>query len=501
MTARTNTDVQTGPGGTLAKTRPLQPFARTIAHGVRSGDLDPRAICRAAVEACEAAQARLNALTIIDGDKAMAEAGMLAARLAAGEDLPLAGVPIVVKDNIFVEGWRITQGSRFYRDHVAEQDALAVGRVRRAGAVIVGIAHCPEFACKGHTRSPLYGLTVHPMDPRLTPGGSSGGCAAIVAAGAVPLSIGTDAGGSSRRPPSHCGLVGFKPSQGAIPHPVGFPEASWGISVMAPIARDVADAALLFDAMAGPDPLDPESLRPGIQRYEDAGALRLAYHPNLGLDVPVDADVAEAFARAIEALARAGFGLQQAAPAWPDATLRAGLPAIQFAGLAALYGHHFREQPGDMDPDVAAQIEKGLALTGAEVTLALETSQRVRRVLAGFFRAFDLLLSPTTACVAWPHEHLGPPVIGGEAVDPRGHAVFTPLFNHGQTPAISIPCGRGRDGLPVGLQIAGAVGEDQRVLAFAALAERVLAEAGLWQGLAPALGAGVAVESGAIAHG
>ena len=457
--------------------------ARDIAAGVKAGLIEPVAVTRQALARCHAEQTRLNALTVIDDEKALAEAGGIAARLAAGERLPLAGVPLVVKDNIWVGGWRITQGSRAFADHIAPRDALAVERARRAGAVIVGIGHCPEFACKGLTRSPLYGTTHHPADIRLTPGGSSGGNCAIVAAGAVPLSLGTDGGGSSRRPPAHCGLVGFKPSHGAVPHPFGFPEPFWWITCISPIARDVADASLLMAVISGPDGRDSESLRMLRRRDEPLAGLRLAFHPTLGLDAPVDADVAEGVSRAIAALETAGLRLTPAAPDWPSPALRASLSAIQFAGLAALHGERYRADPQAMDPDVAVQIEAGFRLSGTEVALGMEASQMIRRCLGAFFEEHDLLLSPTTPCVAWPHGELGPAWIGGKPVDARGHAAFTPLFNHGQNPAISIPCGRGRDDLPIGLQIAGAVGEDQRVLAFAAEAERILAEAGLWTGL------------------
>lgn len=460
------------------------PFARDIASGIRLGTVDPVKVTRDALAQCHASQSRLNALTIIDDLKALAEAETIPARLAAGEELPLAGVPIIVKDNIWVGGWRITQGSRFFADHIAPHDALAVERARKAGAVVLGIGHCPEFACKGLTRSPLHGTTHHPMDTNLTTGGSSGGNSAIVAAGVVPLSIGTDAGGSSRRPPAHCGIVGFKPTHGAIPHPFGFPEPFWWITCISPIARNVADAALLFSVLAGPDARDPESLRLMVMgESERPDGLRIAVHPTLGLDVSVDDDVSEGFAKAIGALRSAGLPMTEIAPAWPSANERAALPAIQFSGLAAMYGALYRADPDTMDPDVAVQIEQGFRLSATEVARGMETSQQIRRCLGAFFSDHDLMLSPTTPCVAWPHTELGPSVIGGKPVDPRGHAVFTPLYNHGQNPAISIPCGRGRAGLPIGLQIAGGVGEDQRVLRFAHIAERILADAGLWTGL------------------
>ncbi len=453
--------------------------ARDIAERVNAGSLDAVAVTRDALARCKEAQARYNALTVIHDAKALAAAEALSRH--KGEALPLAGVPLVVKDNIWVGGWRITQGSRYFADFVAPRDATAVARLREAGAVILAIGTCSEFAAKGNTTTPLHGDTLNPLDPRLTAGGSSGGCSAIVAAGAVPIALGTDGGGSSRRPPSHCGLVGFKPSYGAVPHPHGFAEPFWGLSALSPITRDVADAALMFEVIAGPDPLDPDSRHLAPRRDEPVAGLRIAQHPTLGLDVPVDADVAAAYEAAVDALMTAGLMIADAAPDWPSAEERASLSASQFAGLASMHGEAWRRNPDWMDPALAAQVEAGFALPATRLAEALETSQRIRRAAAAFFTEHDLMLSPTTACVAWPVGQLGPPMIGGKPVDPRGHAVFTPLWNHGQNPAISIPCGRGRDGLPVGLQIAGAVGEDRRVLAFARLAEQILADAGLWE--------------------
>lgn len=187
-------------------------FAREIAAAVRAGTQDPVSLARETAAACLASQSRLNAFTVVDAGRAEREAATLAGRIAAGEDLPLAGVPLVVKDNIWAGGWTITQGSRLFAGHVAPRDALAVARARQAGAVVVAIGTCSEFASKGMTRTPAYGVTRHPLDETLTPGGSSGGNAAALGAGLVPLALGTDGGGSSRRPPAHCGIVGYKPT-------------------------------------------------------------------------------------------------------------------------------------------------------------------------------------------------------------------------------------------------------------------------------------------------
>lgn len=448
--------------------------AATIAEAVRTGRTSARATVAACLERIAAGNPALNAMVAVHTDRALAEADAVDRRLAAGETLPLAGVPVAVKDTIWVAGCRVTQGSALFADFVAPADAIAVERLRAAGAVVVGMANSSEFACKGVTTNRLFGPTRHTMDPRLTPGGSSGGPAVAVAAGLVPLALGTDAGGSSRRPPAHVGVVGFKPSFGAIPYGPGFPEPFTGLAVMAPIARSVADAALLFEALAGPDPRDPDSA--GLLPFADDAALpTVAYSPRFGLDAPVDDDVAAAVDRAVERLAAAGWRVVRRDPVWPEGADETALMPLQHAGLAAIHGAAFRADPGRFDPDVGAQIERGLTLDGAAVAGALRMSAEVARALAAFFLDADLLIGPTTPCVAWPFDRLGPETIGDLPVPPRAHAAFTPLFNHARVPAISIPCGTGRDGLPVGLQIAAARGHDRRLLAAAAWAERVLA--------------------------
>ena len=234
----------------------------------------------------------LNAVVTIDPVRTLREAAEVDRRAQSGEAMPLAGVPVVIKDNIWVGGWRVTQGSRLFADFIAPRDAIAVERLRTAGAVVVGIGATSEFACKGVTTSPLFGPTRHPLNTDLTPGGSSGGPATAVAAGLVPLAIGTDAGGSGRRPPAHVGVVGFKPSYGAIPYGPGFAEPFFGLSVIAPIAASVSDAALAFESMAGADPRDPDSAIIAMD-CRDIEGLRIAFSPRLGLDVAVDDVVAE----------------------------------------------------------------------------------------------------------------------------------------------------------------------------------------------------------------
>lgn len=453
----------------------LRMSARDIATAVNASKLDAVDVTEAFITRIEKANPKLNALVRFDPEVARCEAIDVGRRVKSGETMPLAGVPVVVKDNVWVGGRRIAQGSRLYAEHVAPEDAIGVARLRAAGAVVIGIGNSPEFACKGVTNSPFHGTTLHPLDDRLTPGGSSGGNAAALAANFAPIALGTDGGGSGRRPPAHTGTVGFKPSFGAIPYGPGFPEPFWGIAVLAPMGRTVSDVAAVFEAVAGPHTRDPESIPidPATPSYPLRG--RIAFSPQLGLGVPVDPDVVRAIEAAIGALGDSGWAIERADPKWPDGFSETAVMPMQAAGLVALQGEAFKRDPGAFDPDIRAQIERGLALTGADVAQALEASQKIKRTVGLFFQDYDLLLSPTAPCVAWPHTRLGPERIGGVEVGPRGHAVFTPLFNHGLVPAISIPCGQGRDGLPVGLQIIGRRGQDRRVLAAAAIAETHLA--------------------------
>ena len=453
----------------------LRKSAREIAAAVNCNAADPVEVADVFIARILETNPSLNALVRFDPQMARSGALEVRRRRHADEAMPLAGVPVIVKDNIWVEGCKISQGSRIFAGHVAPEDAIAVARLRQAGAVIIGVGNSPEFACKGVTNSPLHGPTRHPLNATLTPGGSSGGNAAALAADFAPIALGTDGGGSGRRPPAHTGTVGFKPSFGAIPYGPGFPEPFWGISVLAPMGRSVDDVAILFDAVMGADARDVESAAIEAGPVAEPRQLRAAFSRDLGLGVPIDADVDAAIADGIDRLAKAGWQIERARVQWPQGIGEASIMPLQAAGLAAIHGEVWRRKPDLFDPDIAVQIERGMSLTGADVGRALEASAAIKRTVAKLFAGCDLLLCPPAPCVAWPLTELGPKRIGGVEVPPRGHAVFTPLFNHALVPAISVPCGRGRDGLPVGLQIVGRRGRDRTVLAAAAEAERILA--------------------------
>jgi aspartyl-tRNA(Asn)/glutamyl-tRNA(Gln) amidotransferase subunit A len=452
--------------------------ARQTAAAVAAGDISAVEVARAVLERLHAVNPALNAVIGVDDAWTLAQAHAVDVRRAAGEALPLAGVPITVKDNLWVEGRRITQGSRLFEDFIAPRDAWPVGRLRQRGAVIVGITNCSEFACKGVSNNLVHGKTRSPWDLARTPGGSSGGAASATAAGIGALALVTDAGGSTRRPAAHCGLVGMKPTFGLIPCGPGFDEPNFGLSVIGQLARDVADAALMFDQLLGYDEHDwgaqriaPVPVSPALHGPPPR-TLRIAYSHDLGCGFPIDAPVRAAIEVAVSALREQGYVIDSAAPQWPAGVRDYPLLKLQQAGLAALYAEDLQARPDFIDPDLRDQIALGMQHSGREIARVLLLREHIYASLAAFFDRYDLLLCPTAPVVSWPVDLLGPPAIGGVPAGPRGHAAYTPLFNYCQVPACSVPVGL-VDGLPVGLQIVGPRYADASVLSMAAMTERL----------------------------
>ena len=434
---------------------------RGIAARVTAREASALEVAQDAIARVRERNATVNAIVRFDAQAVLVEAAAVDRRLAAGETLALAGVPFTVKDNLWVEGCRVQQGSLLFDGFVAPRDAWAVARLRALGAVVLGITNCSEFACKGVTTNRVHGPTLHPADPALTPGGSSGGAAAALAMHLGEFALGTDAGGSIRRPAAHCGLVGLKPSNGVVPHPWGFAEPNYGLSVVGPLARNVADCALLFDLLAAFDAADGSAPPLAFATHAHAAALdprpsclasRIAWSPQLGLGFPIDADVLECLQARVDALRTSGWPIADADPRWPSALGENPLQQLQEAGLHALYGARMAAERTRLDPDLAAQIDRGAECTPERIAELLGLRERIARSLAVFFADYDLLLCPTAPVTAWPITQAAPPVIGGRAVGARGHAAFTPLFNICGVPAVSVPAGTVR-GLPVGLQI------------------------------------------------
>lgn len=433
---------------------------RVLADEVRRGARTARSACEEALARIDAGNAPLNAVVQTDPARSRAEADEVDRRLAAGESLPLAGVPYTLKDNLWAKGWRVSQGSRLYEDFVAPHDAWCVERFRKAGAVLVGITNCSELACKGVTENPLYGTTKNPWNTALTPGGSSGGAAAATAAGFTPIALCTDGGGSTRRPAAHVGLVGMKPSLGAIPYlPHSFPEPNLGCSVVGLMAHDVEDVELAMQVLAGFSDADPYSAV--MPPPEPDRPLRVAWSPDLGCGFAIDADVLAC----LEGVVR-GLEVERASPRWPAGTGEYPLVATQQAGVAAFYGEAIEQRRADVDPDIVALMEAGRKRTGTELAQCVLKRDALVEALSAFFAQYDLLLAPTAPVTAWPLGQLGPATIGGRPATPRGHAAFTPLFNYCGVPACSVPAGLVR-GLPVGLQVIGPRFADARVLRYA----------------------------------
>ncbi|WP_263406607.1 amidase [Candidatus Dactylopiibacterium carminicum] len=267
-------------------------------------------------------------------------------------------------------------------------------------------------------------------------------------------------------------MVGFKPTTGRIPHPWGFADPTQPLNAIGQIGRNVADVRLMFTTLAGHHGGYP--LASPAPLIEEAPALRIAWSPDLGLGHPLDAEVRACLEGVIARLRDAGWQVADAAPAWPAQLADTNLMALQHAGLYELFGERHRHDPQCFDPAIAAQIEAGADISGAAVVRLQLLRERIVATMAEFFETHDLLLCPTVPCEPWPLEQLGPAHIGGLPAGPRGHAVFTPLFNHAGTPALSLPCGLGTRGLPLGLQLVGPRFADLRVLEAASRIEALL---------------------------
>lgn len=461
------------PSG-VGMTELLDQGAAAIAASVRTGAVSARDVAEMAIARVEARNKDLTAIVDFDPAEARAAAASVDARLKQGFDGPILGVPYTVKDTTWVKGRRVTNGSLLWKDFKPPRDAVAVERLRNAGGIFLGMTNTPEMAAKGHTENKVYGPSRHPMNTALTPGGSSGGAAAALAAGFTPIALGTDGGGSGRRPASHCGVVGLKTSAGAIPSPFGFGGAYGPLyGVVAPMGRTVADARVAFETMAGPDPRDPHSV--ALLDVPPPSGPRIAVSPRLGLNAAVDADVMSAFETAVEKLRAGGWRIEAADVAWPEGTSEAAFGAVNAAASALLYGKQQEQDKNLFGDNVTGLIERGRAIHGTDVVAAFRLADACARAVAAFFTDYDFLLTPTTACVSWPVEQVYPRIIENKEVGPRAHAAFTPLFNLALVPGISVPCGTGRDGLPVGMQIVAPRLHDRPLLAMAQRAETIFA--------------------------
>lgn len=460
---------------------PLWQWSAVALHrAYRDGRVTPLAAVQASLARIAQVNPTINAFVALR-DGVLDDALESTERFRLGRPLSaLDGLPLSVKDNLCTADLATTWGCPALAQHCPAADELPVARARGAGALIVGKTNVPEFTLEGYTGNALFGITRNPWNSALTPGGSSGGAVASVAAGCTPLAMGTDGGGSIRRPASHCGLVGFKPSIGAVARGGGLPTLLLDFEVVGPMARTVGDARLLFDVLRGPDARDRASLAASAARSDAraSGPLRVFYVPTLE-GSPVDPDIAASCAQAMRQLQALGHQVQQGPLPLDLGWITSAWPQVAQIGLAALFDRHPQWQQG-ASAKYLALAEQGAKLPAAALWALLDHVACLRSDCADLFREWDCLALPSAAALPWPAEQVYPPEIAGQPVGPRGHAVFTGWINAAGLPAISVPTAPAPSGLPIGLQLVGAYGSDDALLDLAASFEAQAPWVGRW---------------------
>lgn len=439
---------------------------------VLSRQVSPVELTERALQKAQATDASLNAFVTLAPEQAMHAARQAEAQVQSGGAVGLLhGIPISIKDLISVEGMRYTFGSRVAAENMGLVDSPAVARLRAAGAIIIGKTTTSEYGCTAGALSPLTGATRHPWDLSKSPGGSSAGAAASVAAGITPFALGTDGGGSIRTPAALTGLVGFKPTFGRVP--VWPMPAMLGLAHHCPIARTVQDVALLLTSIAGYDARDPFSLSAPVPDFLSACAasvagLRIAFSPTLGFATP-DPEVLALSAAAVGRFEQLGCFVEQVddvfdedpAPQW-TAEFNAGV----IMRLRPLFEAH-----GDqLDPSVARLLENAFSQTMQDFCARQAERHGLRERMRTFFERFDLLVSPALPVSCLDVTRESPPHLA--ASGPLAWTQYPYAFNLTGQPAAVVCGGIAADGMPVGIQIVGRLHGDADVLRAAAAFER-----------------------------
>ena len=445
-----------------------------LATAIRDKVVSPVEAVRTVLDRIERLNPAINAYCTLMADEARLGAKRAEAAVMSGEPLgPLHGVPVSIKDIVYVKGVRTTCGSKLLEHFVPRVDAPVVERLRKAGAILVGRTNTPEFGWKGVTDNRVFGITRNPWNLDLTPGGSSGGASAAVAAGMGPIGIGTDGGGSVRIPASFCGLVGHKPSLGRVAHYPGISVGS--LRHVGPITRTVGDAALTLNVIAGPDERDPTSLpRCDVDYVADMrrgiDGLRIAYSADLGF-AQVDPEVARLCRRAAMKLSETGAVVEQVELDWVDP--HPCWTVLFYGGIAARLDGDFAEQGHLLDPGLRRSVEQGLRLRGLDLTGALVARDELWQTVARLMARFDLLVTPALAVAPFPVGLDNADPLPGQQSRQLQWTPFTYPFNLTGQPAASVPCGWTESNLPVGLQIVGRRFDDAAVLRAAAAWEQI----------------------------
>jgi aspartyl-tRNA(Asn)/glutamyl-tRNA(Gln) amidotransferase subunit A len=458
----------------MTETDPTWLSATEQAALIRRRKISPLEIVDALLARIDKINPRLNAFVLINADQARRDAK--AAERAVGKRGaklgPLHGVAFGVKDLVVTKNVRTTFGTPLYRDNIPTEDAPMVERLKAAGGIMIGKTNTPTFGWIGATHNLVFGPTRNPWHPDRTPGGSSGGASAAVAAGLGALHVGTDGGGSIRIPASCAGIYGFKPSYGRIPlHP---PSGAWSLSHIGPMTRTVADAALAMDVCAGPDERDPYSLPANGARYSRAlggnlKGLRIAYTDDLGFAEVVDPEVSAVCARAAKAFRDLGCRVDEVQPKWPS--MMECWEQIFCGGIATRMAPYL-DQRDLIEPGLLRLIDATLKNPPTRYVQAWFDRLNWWQHPRAFFEKYDLLLTPTIACPPFRVGLDTPGAIAGRAVSFYGWIPFTPAFNLTGQPAASVPCGFTKDRVPIGLQIVGRRFADALVLRASAAFER-----------------------------
>jgi len=457
--------------------------ATELVAAYQQRSLSPVEVTETMLERIDTFNPLLNAFTDITPDRARTAAKDAEAAYANGSAGPMAGVPITIKDVAFTAGIRTARGSKIYADDVPDFDSPVVSRQLDAGAVMLGKTTTPEFGWKGETTSPLSGSTRNPWNLERTPGGSSGGAAACVAAGIGPIGHGSDGAGSIRIPASFSGVFGIKPTLGLVPvYPAS---AICDLAVHGPLTRTVADAALFLNVTAGTDTHDRTSWTSGIDylaalRNLDLRGLCVAWSSDLGF-APIEPEVAALATSAANVFSDLGCKVVDAHPDLPDPW-----PIEHTLWSAAMAGsrlHDFAQVREIMDPGLVAIIDEAQGMSAAMVGRARIDLSTYASAWAQFMDGFDLVLTPTLPCTAFPVGQDQPGSVNGVPTSYLGWTAFTYPFNLAGLPAATVPCGFDVEGLPVGLQIVGKLKQDDLVLRAAAAFEA----ARPWKAFRPAI--------------
>ena len=435
-----------------------------LSQAYANGVTDPVDVTRDLLARIGRIDPALNAFAALSPDVGR-DAADSAVRLRAGlPRSPLEGVPIAIKDNLRTAGMPAAWGSAVFAGTATAADEIPVARLRAAGAVILGKTRTPEFSVDGHTASEAFGVTRNPWNPALTPGGSSGGSAAAVAAGLAAAGIGTDGGGSIRRPAGHTGLYGLKPTIGTVARGGGLPQLLLDFEVIGGLTRSAADLRRLHAVLAGPDRRDPRS-RFAPRRPPPERLLRVLLVERFG-EHPCDPSIRTSLAGAAARLSELGhevvagplpFDLEPLSAAWPDFA-RIGLAWLRSVtpGFAAHAGAKYVEM-----------ADAGDRIPATALYAALEAVRRLRAEVSVFFGEWDAIVTPSAAAQPWPAAEAFPIEIDGVEVGPRGHAVYTGWVNLCGHPAITVPAAADDEGMPIGVQIIGDLFSEETLLDLA----------------------------------